>query len=415
MATDARFYAEAYGVSQEEAERRIALMVSAQSEVAAEDDLAGDDLVAAYFEHGIELTYVVETKKGKKPKKAKKIKLKGSNEEVDLPIEYRVSDKATRKTMKRLLRENGRTVNSILPEAQVVSYNERTGIVTINVSMGTDEAYLASKKPDLEKLLKAQVALHVLPSEDTYIGMRGGLRPFRKDFVTTSGEQKYTENCTLNFAARAPDGKIGYLTAGHCVNELFWREPGSSTYQPMQTREFWTDSGDWQFVFGPAVDRLFKADNSGSYRTVTGRRTQGTTCTKPGARSLADGDPAYSTPSNCQGAANGTFVCWYDGAYGPDHGQQCGEVNANWVRVNDWCGPTTDRVPCGHYWVEVIPKAGAPRFYAGAGDSGSPVFAWNTAFGIVTNSRHYSDGSAEAMWYTSIDDPYSFGYSLLFN
>ena len=65
MASDARFYAETYGVSQEEAERRISLMVSAQSKVAAEDDLAGDDLVAAYFEHGSELTYVVETTKGK--------------------------------------------------------------------------------------------------------------------------------------------------------------------------------------------------------------------------------------------------------------------------------------------------------------------------------------------------------------
>ena len=78
------------------------------------------------------------------------------------------------------------------------------------------------------------------------------------------------------------------------------------------------------------------------------------------------------------------------------------------------CGNNT-KVACEPIWIRVDPKAGQSYVYAGQGDSGSPVFAWNTAFGILTNSAHYF-GSAQSLHvlYTSIDDVYSYSYALAY-
>jgi hypothetical protein len=58
---------------------------------------------------------------------------------------------------------------------------------------------------------------------------------------------------------------------------------------------------------------------------------------------------------------------------------------------------------------------GKPRFYATDSDSGAPVFAWNTAFGIVSRAFYYSDGTAANVVYSSIDEPYFWGWSLCYD
>lgn len=88
------------------------------------------------------------------------------------------------------------------------------------------------------------------------------------------------------------------------------------------------------------------------------------------------------------------------------------------------CGPT-GTTACDYWWVEVIPNEGQPTMVAGEGDSGSPVFAWNTAFGIMTNAGWYgsdgnllysdpANGRVTHMWYTPIDEVYNKGYQLLY-
>ncbi len=57
-----------------------------------------------------------------------------------------------------------------------------------------------------------------LPQADTRIGMKGGLQPWRNSGTATS--PVWLTNCTLGFAAQAPDGKQGYITAGHCADSL---------------------------------------------------------------------------------------------------------------------------------------------------------------------------------------------------
>lgn len=71
--------------------------------------------------------------------------------------------------------------------------------------------------------------------------------------------------------------------------------------------------------------------------------------------------------------------------------------------------------PCEDNYVEVRPEWGKPRFYATDGDSGAPVFAWNTAFGIVSRAFYYTDGTAANVVYSSIDEPYFWGWSLCYN
>lgn len=73
--------------------------------------------------------------------------------------------------------------------------------------------------------------------------------------------------------------------------------------------------------------------------------------------------------------------------------------------------------------MEVIPKDGQRSFIAGRGDSGSPIFAWNTAFGILTHSSATqgnltptddATGTSQVVWYTPMDDVNRQNYSLLY-
>lgn len=204
-------------------------------------------------------------------------------------------------------------------------------------------------------------------------------------------------------------------------------------------RDFRSTTGDWQFVWGAPLERLIKAD-TGSFRSITGRRTVPSTCAKTENSIAADSAiPVYASGSDaCSGATSGTFVCWYPGHYSqtiagahgthnlghPGVGQHCGEVNARAVKLQS-CWPNGSLSNCDYSWVEVVTKEGQPTFVAGEGDSGSPIFAWNTAFGIATSSGWYgsdgkllyrdeANGRATHLWYTPIDDIYRRNYQLLY-
>jgi hypothetical protein len=428
---DARIYARMYGVDAAEAARRIKLMVSAQGEVAAQEAAEGEALVAGYFSHGPTFKYVIETQATGKAPKALQVGIQGRpDEKASLPVEYRRSARASRSSIRKIFREKNNVIERLFPNAEIVSYDEKDGALTLSFKPDAVIAEEASRVKQLENVLKVGVRIKRLAQADTQTGMRGGLQPWRNSGTATS--PVWITNCTLGFAAQSSDGKQGYITAGHCADNIAWKEPGTNTYQPLTTRDFQTAKGDWQFSFGAPVDRLFKADNSGSFRSVTGRRTLSTTCEKTGQSILHPNDIVVTggvDDSSCDGAVNGTFVCWYPGHYGapvaanhgqhsvshPGAGQQCGEVNAKYVKVATWCGAAKN-IQCDYAWVEVLPKEGENSFVAAAGDSGSPIFTWNTAFGIITNSNWYDEttGRSSAIWYTPLDEIYRNGYSLLY-
>lgn len=408
-------------------------MVSAQDAADAEEADEQDDLVAAYFDHGREFKFVVETIGTAKAKKVRPVAIRGrSSEQLNLPVEYRKVNRPTRSAIRKIFRDKNNIIERLFPEALITSYDERQGVLTLSFESGKPVADQDKKVSQLQNAIGVPVKVLWGPA-DTRIGMRGGLQGYRP-----SGSS-YISNCTLAFAAQAPGPgyEQGYLTAGHCSNDYFWKEPAGTSYTRLNVRDFQTATGDWQFVWGAPVERLIKAD-TGSFRSITGRRTVASTCEKTGSSSVNESAILVTAGGGdaCAGATSGTFVCWYPGHYSqpvsgahgthsvghPGVGQQCGEVNARAVKLGR-CG-ASGTITCDYSWVEVIPKEGQREFIAGEGDSGSPVFAWNTAFGIVTNAGWYdangslySDpaaGRVTHMWYTPIDDVYSKGYQLLY-
>jgi hypothetical protein len=68
LAVDAKFYAEAYGVSYEEALKRLSIMFDIGAETDAAESEEGDDFAGTYFDNSAEeFALVVRTKKAKKP------------------------------------------------------------------------------------------------------------------------------------------------------------------------------------------------------------------------------------------------------------------------------------------------------------------------------------------------------------
>jgi len=434
LARDSAIYARLYGVDQAEAARRIKLMVSAQDAADSEEAGEQENLVAAYFDHGREFRLVVETAGSAKARKVRPVAIRGRpGEQIDLPVEYRKVNRPTRSAIRKIFREKNNILERVFPEALITSYDERHGVLSLTFEQGKPIADREKKVAQLQNAIGVPVKI-LFGRADTRIGMRGGLQGH-----TPSGTG-YMTKCTLGFAAQAPAPgyEQGYITAGHCSNSYYWKEPTGTSYTRLNVRDFQTATGDWQFVWGAPVERLIKADTD-SFRTITGRRTVSSTCEKTGQSSVNDSAILVTAGggSTCDGATSGTFVCWYPGHYSkpvsgphgahasghPGVGQQCGEVNARAVKM-DRCG-ATGTTACDYWWVEVIPKEGQPTMVAGEGDSGSPVFAWNTAFGIMTNAGWYgsdgnllyhdeANGRVTHMWYTPIDDVYNKGYQLLY-
>lgn len=77
------------------------------------------------------------------------------------------------------------------------------------------------------------------------------------------------------------------------------------------------------------------------------------------------------------------------------------------------CSNGPSNVPCNANFVEVRPRSGETMYCRG-GDSGSPVFVFDVAWGVLSGCASYSDNSIYNYVYTSMDEAYSAGYSLTY-
>jgi hypothetical protein len=389
LRNDAAIYAKRYGVSQEEAERRIQLMVLSQSSLDEDEDAEGLDLAASYFKHDGEFAFIIESRKGAKPKKVKSFKT--AKGQLSLPIEVRKSDKFARHVIERLMRDNPKSVYNTIPTAVDLAYKEVEGVLWISVDDAKAPQDLSAETAALEKTFKVPVKIQRIKTGDTRIAMPGGKHTWEKDFVL-NGQQKYKHSCSTGFAGTM-GGVLGMLTAGHCNTATFWSDNGSTGFTALTFKDKYTPSGDLGFWSGVPIDKQFQA-NIGEFRNVAIRTSVANTSVKTATK-------------------NGSFVCWFGGESGGTNAQQCGEVTSKSAKPANCSNTAT--VACNAVWIRLDPQPGQTYVWAGQGDSGSPVFVWNSAYGILTNSAHYF-GTAQSQYvlYTSIDDAYAKGFTLAY-
>jgi hypothetical protein len=264
----------------------------------------------------------------------------------------------------------------------------------------------------MSKKFKMPVRIDVREGSISDFSYQGGMPLFRTDTGAF--------HCNTAFGARYTDASgqtvDGMLTAAHCfrpetvtsagqVIPHSYRLTGSEPFR-LTVRTHLEPTMDLAFVSVTGVTMLnmgrFKAENGEPLRTLTGRRTKGTTNVKTGTTA-------------------GSFICFYGNQTAPANGQECGEVvdkefaPPNYpIPTNKYLcsmGPVTRN--CDPVFVKVAPKSGE-TLYSAPGDSGAPVFALTVAFGVLKGGYPLSGGRAAYFFYTSTDAAYEKGYSLVY-
>jgi len=352
LAQDAAKYASLFGVSQDEAVRRL----KAQEEsVAATDAIArefADRLAGISIEHAPEYRIVVL--------------LTGTGAVADrsaagVPVVFRTGARANHAQAIAALRRHLIDLRNELPGARGAGYDQRTGEVVLLVRPA-DAARLGldAIRAQAEALSGIPVRVMTDALVESNMAVDGGERV--EGVNTLTGRRN---RCTTAFVVT--NGEVNAITtAAHCPDQLTYVEAdGTRVTLPM--------IGSWGAAYrdvqingsADSPDPFFYSDReSGSLRQV-------------------------ETWRNVASTRAGDFVCHY----GESSGYSCATVElTDYAPPGDLCGG-----PCSPTWVTVKGPSCIP------GDSGGPVFSGDVAFGIAKGINRDDAGACEFYYYMSTD------------
>lgn len=435
LAQDAKAYAAAYGVSFEEAARRMLLMHDNEGGAGQAESANADQLAGAFFDHGDTFAYVVritgksargpqrlerkaaraEAKAARKAlrdlektgdraaKRAERLAWKGLSEaqvaaaenaidsDQSAAIAYRTDARIVAKEARRQIKSSRKQIEDILGLRKFgYGFNVRTGEYRVMVTAdGPEAARIAALEDELETLLGGPVDLEVSSVPTTADHTRGGT-------ALNSSSTSTSHSCTGGFVGYEGSDrtKLGLLTAAHCGNSYFFKNPyDSSNYAisvPSASRERFDAGMDMQWMTANHIaEGKFYADNTSSVRTVTGYRSR-----------------ANTSDTGLFGTADGSFICHY----GKTTGQSCGEVYDKYSAPDysgNGCSNGPSYVACDDEFVEVRNKvvSGETQLACYGGDSGGPWFAYGVAFGIHSGGSKTGSapGQCQKAYYTPIE------------
>lgn len=352
---DGALYAQQFAVPLDEAVRRL----TTQGEsVAATDALAEryrDRLAGIVIEHSPAYRIVVHLT-GSEPVAPSSVRTSA----MTVPIVFETGAKATREQVVWAMTWHQAELRAALPRAPGIGLDPRTGELVVIV--GSAEAPGGAEPLDtrLESIAGVPVQVRILNRVDRNLSVSGGARV---EGVSPADGKRYL--CTTGF--NVTDGvRSAVTTAAHCLDTLEYRDPAG----PRVPLEF---VGQWGWGYrdvqvnasAGVLPPTFYADTAKTrLRTVTGQRTRAAT-------------------------RSGDFVCHR----GERTGYSCALVElTDFAPAGDICGGA-----CLPTWVTVAGPT------CKAGDSGSPVFAGGTAFGILKGASYRADGSCAFYFYMSVD------------
>lgn len=446
LAADAVIYAEAYGVTYEEALRRLSIMTGDLNEVASVETGEGTNFAGTYFDNGENFALVVKSTL-KKARRARKLQVKTMTQEErraarraerrEAKLEERSSARRdeyreARRQLRRQLRINDRQVGqaevALDTTYDVELVEEGNAAITISALREASRNPILASVPNfqgvgvdvrkseliiivgkelsesnLEPLTQIGVPFRIEVSQILPTAIYGGLK-----FKGQSSENFGT--CMTAFTALTNQGSLGVLTAEHCQANFV---DDNSTPKVMRTVPETTFSQfgvyDVKLITNDSVGFApwFEYDGTRYIRTVdaVARRSQITSATGVG-----------SNLGTVASTRSGSFLCHLGQDYhrSPSYVQSCGEVVSN--SYNNATGSFT-----GGKQV-LMQNTGSGVRTAGSRtrgtlkcynyDSGGPVFANNTAYGVVTDCGFYQSGDqnstnpnirAKFLIFTSID------------
>jgi hypothetical protein len=397
IALEAASYAAEYGVPEEEAVRRLALMHDAEDSLNSVEQSVGDALGGIYFDNGADFALVVNTvgeranvpasfrSKGRPfPKRAlspgavargltaarvervRQIAAQPQSGKIRREAKAAMSRDKVQEIRQRNAQKNGD-----IEGYNGSSYDERSGEVVIRVFSKADRA----------KALESAQALY--PG----VPLRLQIDDTMPTLDHTRGGAHLTQGCTTGFVARdRTSNHVGVITAGHCnFSVARYDAPDGSNYDMVRRQ--------WDMT--PALDLAFFWDDheptSEFYPTSSAT-----------PRSLV-GWTSVSDTEQRGYLRTGSYLCHY-GVYSAT--QSCGEVtdkafapavyNSQGTFIG--CGkPGATVVACGPNFVRVdkVAKEGQVALQCIGGDSGGPWFAYGNAYGI--NKGGYRSTAGDKM------------------
>lgn len=426
LVIDGRSYAKRYGVSLEEAMRRILVMAGTGEEVASLDSEFGDQVAGVYFDHGASFGLKVrltgqERRADRRLRRAplpardagnsadrravrEKLRISPAEAEtaaavlrteVSAPVEFLPGGRKGRRAARSSVQTNFDRIAGLIPALSGVAYDERRGAVVVQV-IGDPSAVATAARTSIQALFDVPVEYESIARPLTPRAVRGG---------TALTYSDRTLACTTAFMGYDASNRPGVFTAAHCwripQRNLFYLDWDERHHQFIidTSLALYTTKEDILFLRFPAgLTGLpdFRA-NFSEYRTLTGRRTLTNT-----------------TATVTDSTAQGTWVCYFGQVTGPTHGQGCGEVKYKQFAASTSGSSGAMTVSSGpSYYVQVQGPSSGLRCQSG--DSGAPWFIYTTAFGIMSScGENLVNGTDSAANYTSMDAAYARSYRLAY-
>ena len=352
LAEDAVQYAAQFGVTPEEAQRRLKAQ---QASVAATDAIAREfagRLAGISIEHAPEYRIAVL--------------LTGSEPVADrsaagVPIVFRTGAKATHAQAVLALKQHLIDLRSDLPNARGAGYDQRTGEVVLLVTRAdADKFGISAIKSRAEQVGGVPVRIAINELNESNMRVDGGGRVEGVSSVT--GRRSL---CTSGFVVTNGEA-TAITTAAHCPDELTYLDrDGSSVTLPL--------IGSWGAAYRDVQINGSPASPAPLFYSNRGAGT---------LRRLVSWRNLASTRA-------GDFVCHY----GESSGYSCATVElTDYAPPGELCGG-----PCSPAWVTVKGPSCV------AGDSGGPVFSGEIAFGIAKGVNRASSGPCLFYYYMSTD------------
>jgi hypothetical protein len=353
LAEDAIQYASQFGVTPDEAVRRLKAQ---QDSVAATDAIArelADRLAGISIEHRPDYRIVVLLT-GPEPV--------ADRTAAGVPVLFKTGAKATHAEAVAAMRRHLIDFRSELPGTRGAGYDQRTGEVVLLVTpadatkLGVDA--IRARAEQISGVPVRVVINELIESNMTVDG--GGL------VEGISAITNRRSRCTSGFVVT--NGEINAITtAAHCPDQLTYVDRDGTTSPTLPMIGSWGLGYRDVQINGSAnsPDPLFYADRgAGSLRSLETWRSVAST-------------------------RAGDFVCHY----GESSGYSCATIElTDYAPPGELCGG-----PCSPTWVTVRGPSCIP------GDSGGPVFSGDVAFGIAKGINRTDSGQCEFYYYMSTD------------
>ncbi|MBV9841725.1 MAG: hypothetical protein JOY99_09385 [Sphingomonadaceae bacterium] len=356
IAEDAAQYAKRYGVTIDEAVRRLRAQEESVAVTTALAASFADRLAGIAIQHRPDFRIVVLLT-GAEPVPDRTIVAGG----MAVPISFHVGALATRAAIDAAMRAHQAELRAGYPIVHGMGLDMRTGELVLLVDRGRAQDYGFDRlRAELATLTGVPVRISPLDGPSVNLAVAGGGRVVGID---PADKRRYA--CTAGFVVRY-ESYMGVATAAHCPDQLDYVEPDGARVPLGYAGQWGARYQDVQIGVAPGpLAPLFLADAKRSEaRPVTGARSRLAT-------------------------RAGDYVCHR----GEGSGYSCAEIDlVDYAPPGDLCAG-----PCEPVWFAVDGPG------CKSGDSGGPVFLGTTAFGIVKGETHGTNGACAGYFYMSTD------------